>query len=79
MIGLPNGEVFLLLKDGTKESIELVDLANPKKEMLESTHILKWVKKIGYDNISAIVYERYGKQIAITMAEYYSEHGQDLC
>lgn len=77
---LPTGEVYLILKDGTKDSIEMTDLVNPKKEILEDKWLLDYVKKCGYNNVESIVYERkkYGEKVVVSMAEYYAEHGQEL-
>ena len=80
MFGLcmPTGSVYLVYNDGRKENIECVDLSKPKKEMMESKHILDWVRHKGYENIQAIQYERHGKVVTISMAEYYFEHGKEL-
>ena len=80
MFGLcmPTGEVYLLLKDGTKDSIEMSDLCNPRKEMMEDKWIVKAVKRVGYKNVEQIVYERYSNKTIIPIADYYAEHGQEL-
>lgn len=75
---LPTGEVYLILKDGKKDSIEFTDLASPRKEILEDKMILGKIKEHGYKNVEAIVYERYSKKTIVSMAEYYAEHGQEL-
>jgi cupin superfamily acireductone dioxygenase involved in methionine salvage len=75
---MPTGEVYLLLKDGTKDSIEMSDLSNPKKEIMEDEWILQYIKKIGYNNVDVIVYERDNYIVQISMADYYAEHGQEL-
>ena len=77
---LPTGEVYLVLKDGKKDSIEISDLSNPRKEILEDKELLDYIKKIGYNNVEAIVYERkkYNEKVVVSMAEYYAEHGQEL-
>lgn len=75
---LPTGEVYLTLKDGKKDSIEMSDLVNPKKEIMEDKWILKCIKKKGYQNIEAIVYERYGHKTVVPMADYYYEHADEL-
>ena len=80
MFGLcmPTGEVYLLLKDGTKDSIEISDLANPRKEIMEDKWILQYIKKVGYNNVDVIVYERGNHIVQISMADYYAEHGKEL-
>lgn len=77
---LPTGEVYLVLKDGKKDSIEIADLSNPRKEILEDKGLLDYIKKIGYNNVEAIVYERkkYNEKVVVLMADYYAEHGQEL-
>ena len=75
---LPTGEVYLVLKDGKKDSVEISDLSNPRKEILEDKELLDYIKKIGYNNVEAIVYERYNKKTTVSMADYYAEHGQEL-
>ena len=82
MLGLcmPTGEVYLVLKDGKKDSIEITDLVNPRKEILEDKWLLDCIKKMGYKNVEAIVYERkkYNEKVVVLMADYYAEHGQEL-
>lgn len=80
MFGLcmPEGEVYLLMKDGKKDSIEICDLVNPRKEILTDKYVLIAVKKAGYKNIEAIVYERNDKRTVVKMADYYAERGQEL-
>jgi len=75
---LPSGETFLLLKDGSKESIAITDETNPRKYIMEDKDILEWVKTKGYKNVEAIIYTRNGKETTIKMADYYAEHGQEL-
>ena len=75
---LPTGEVYLLLNDGTKDSIEISDLVNPRKEIMEDKWILDYIKKVGYKNIDAICYERGNHKTVVSMATYYAEHGQEL-
>lgn len=77
-LNLPTGEVYLLLKDGTKDSIEISDLANPRKEIMEDKWILQYIKKVGYNNVAVIVYERGNYIVQVSMADYYAEHGQEL-
>lgn len=80
MFGLcmPTGEVYLVLKDGKKDSIEISDLVHPKKEILEDKWILKRIKQLGYNNVDAIVYERHNHKTIIPMADYYAENGSEL-
>lgn len=80
MFGLcmPTGEVYLTLKNGKKDSIEMSDLSNPRKEMMEDEWVLKNIKRVGYKNVDSIVYERHNKKVIIPMADYYAEHGQEL-
>jgi len=80
MFGLcmPTGEVFLLFKNGKKESIAIEDMIQPKKEILEEDYILNAVKYYGYKNIDAIVYERNNKTTKVNMAEYYYENAKRL-
>ena len=80
MFGLcmPTGEVYLKLTNGEKDSIAMSDLVNPRKEIMEDKWILDYIKRIGYKNVEAIIYERYGKKVVIPMADYYAERGQEL-
>lgn len=80
MFGLcmPTGETYLMLDNDVKESIEMSDEVNPKKHIMESKHVLEWIKKIGYQNIKSIIYKRNGKETVVSMAEYFAEHGQEL-
>lgn len=80
MFGLcmPTGELFLLLNDGKKESIAIVDLIQPRKEILEEDYILKAIKHYGYKNIDTIIYERNNKTTKVKMAEYYYENAKRL-
>ena len=75
---MPTGEVYLILKDGTKKSIMLSDLVNPRKEIMESKWILDYIKHKGYKTIDAIMYERYGHKTIVPMADYYYEHASEL-
>ena len=75
---LPSGEVYLILKDGRKDSIEMSDLVNPRKELLTDKWILKYIKEIGYQNVEALVYERDNTKVVVPMADYYAENGQEL-
>ena len=75
---LPTGEVYLILTNGKKDSIEISDLVNPKKEILEDKWLLEHIKKIGYQNVKQIVYERNNKKTIVEMAEYYYEKAKEL-
>lgn len=80
MFGLcmPSGVVYLNHIDGKRENIEMVDLTNPRKHIMESKHILDWVKHYGYRNIESITYIRDGYKVTIPMADYYYEHAKEL-
>ena len=80
MFGLcmPSGDVYLNHTDGKHESIIITDLSNPRKYIMESEHVLKWIKHYGYKNIESISYERDGRKIVIPMADYYYEHAKEL-
>lgn len=75
---MPTGEVYLVFNDGKKESVEIADLLNPRKEILADKWLKGIVKKRGYNNIKEIVYERYGRKVIVPMADYYAENGQEL-
>ena len=75
---MPTGEVYLVFNDGKKESVEITDLLNPRKEILADKWLKGIVKKRGYNNIKEIVYERYGRKVIVPMADYYAENGQEL-
>ena len=80
MFGLcmPEGEVYLLMKSGGRECVMMADLISPRKELLNNSNILKAVKHYGYKNVEAIMYERNGCKVIISMADYYAENGQKL-
>lgn len=84
MFGLcmPRGETYLVMKDGSLNSIIMSDETQPKKFIMTNKHILESVKHYGYENIDKIVYstdyKRNGKKTIVSMAEYYAEHGQEL-
>lgn len=80
MFGLcmPTGEVYLILKDGKKDSVMLSDLTNPKKEILKDKYVLQAIKRVGYKNVSCIAYENGNHITQISMADYYAERGQEL-
>lgn len=75
---MPTGEVSLILKGGMEELIQISDLVNPRKEILEDKWIMKAINRHGYKNVEAIVYERYGKKTTVSIADYYAENGQEL-
>ena len=75
---MPTGEVYLVFNDGTKSTIAITDLLNPRKEILADKWIRSIIKKRGYNNIKEIVYERDGRKTIVPMADYYAEHGQEL-
>ena len=75
---MPTGEIYLVLKGGKKDSIQIADLVKPRKEILEDKWIMKAINSRGYKNVEAIVYERYGKKTTVSMADYYAENGQEL-
>lgn len=80
MLGLcmPTGETYLLLKDDSKESIMINDEIQPRKFIMNDEYVLKAVKRHGYKNVKAIVYEWYSRKTVVPMADYYAEHGQEL-
>lgn len=80
MFGLcmPTGEVYLELNNGEKDSIMISDLASPKKEIMTDKYVLAAVKKAGYKNVKAIVYEDGSHKTVVPMADYYAERGQEL-
>ena len=80
MFGLcmPTGEVYLILKSGEKDSIEISDLVHPRKEIMEDKWLLQYIKKIGYEDVKQIVYKRHNHKTVVEMAEYYSENAKEL-
>ena len=84
MFGLcmPTGDTYLLLKDGKQESIMLSDESNPRKHIMTNKYVLSAIKRIGYNNVEAIVYQpnykTHKNETKVLMADYYAEHGQEL-
>ncbi len=80
MFGLcmPTGDTYLLLNNGKTESIMLSDETQPRKHIMESKYVLSAIKRHGYKNVNAIVYERNNKKVVVQMADYYAERGQEL-
>ena len=80
MLGLcmPTGETYLLLKDGTKDSIMINDEFHPRKFIMNDEYVLKAVKRNGYQNVEAIIYEWGNNTTRVSIADYYAEHGQEL-
>ncbi len=80
MFGLcmPTGNTYLILRDGKQESIMINDEVNPRKFIMTDKYVLSAVKRHGYENVEAIVYERNDRKITIPMADYYAERGQEL-
>lgn len=75
---LPTGVVYLIYNNGKRKNIMITDYDKPKKEMLNSNHILNWVKLEGYKNIKAIQYVRNGRTTTLEMFEYYYENKDKL-
>ena len=79
MFGLcmPTGSTYLLYNNGKMETIILSDESDPKKFIYNNKYVLGAVKRVGYKNIKAIIYEssRRGKKTIVTMADYYAENG----
>lgn len=80
MFGLcmPTGETYLLLKGGKQECVMLNDEIHPRKFIMEDKYVLGAIKRVGYQNVDAIVYERDGRKTIVSMADYYAERGQEL-
>lgn len=75
---MPTGEAYLLLKNGKYESIMLTDEVRPKEFIMNDEYVLKAVKRVGYENIEEIVYERNNHKTIVSMAEYYYEKAKEL-
>jgi len=84
MFGLcmPRGETYLIMKDGSLNSIMLSDEPQPRKFIMTDKHILSVIKHYGYENIDKIVYstdyKHNGKKTIVSMAEYYAKNGKEL-
>ena len=80
MFGLcmPMGETYLLMKGGKQESVMLSDETQPRKHIMECKYVLSAIKRVGYQNVDAIIYERNGKKIKVSMEDYYAERGKEL-
>ena len=79
---MPVGETYLKLTNGKLESIMMSDESKPKEHIMKSKYVFNAIKRVGYKNVEAIIYQpdyHYNKRKTIvTMAEYYYERGQEL-